>query len=98
MGDTRKERRTMSPGIKYGNFIMTGILAVGGWQATTLDKIKTDVSTIKTDTVVNTQAILNLNKLHERDIDLFDNKIKSIEIRVTKIEDKDYLRFSTGLK
>lgn len=89
----RKERRTMSPGIKYGNFVMTGILAIGGLQYNSLEKIKEDVGSIKTDTTVNRHAIMNQNKEHKKDNQIVINKIENVSVRVSKLENKFYLKY-----
>lgn len=89
----KKRRRTMSLGIKYGNIVMTGILVIGGLQYESLEKIKEDVGSIRTDTTVNRHAIINQGDMHKKDYAYTVSKIRNVSIRVSKIENIFYEKY-----
>ncbi len=82
-----RERRIMNPGIKINNILTSLVLGVMAWVGINIDVIKNDVGTIRTETKLNAQSILNNTK-----------RIHSISQRLVKHEEKDYTIFRDILK
>ncbi len=82
-----RERRIMNPGIKINNILTSLVLGVMAWVGINIDVIKNDVGTIRTETKLNAQSILNNT-----------TRIHSISQRLAKHEEKDYTIFRGMLK
>ena len=85
--ENRQERRSMAPGIKMNNILTFLVLGVMAWVGVNIDVIKNDVGTIRTETKLNAQSILN-NK----------HRINVVAERLAKHEEKDYSLFRETLR